>query len=761
MTTERDIFLRKYKPQLDAKQDKYDPFRAVIVSSTGSRTTGSVWRDEARRLVWFQAWSSGAIGWALCDNIEPNIGLGVYVQFSPILGIHEVLRDDPFQRNTTSSRSSYRALTNQDFLKGGRFQLWIDPTMIQPLALYPGSSGLTVSIVEGDYIYDNTRKTYNGTVDYDISAEQPAGPSEHNLVGFYLDSSNVLNTVTGAAVSTAVDATEPVWPAGAFWLGVVDLDDTQTTIAMTDIDNRKVVWTEDDQTLSLGGLNNVDTTGAVYGDVLTYLPGLYAEDWVPLAPSGSGGGVWPKSGHLTNTDDGSDYTTVASLEAARSAGEQGIIGVGTYTADSVTIGNNGSYLGSGLQQSILKTTTNAKVLDLSGKTFTVMNQTIQNSYTTGNRYGLYAASSSVIRGIRSEFIGDGSGAGAIGALFLTGSTGTFYGCVFSASGATGNHAIYLDDSDATFYDCVVTAGDLTIAATGSHTTTCRNCTFAANITLNYSGITLNIDGGTIVGNMTITAGTVNLSNAPRISGTVTGTPTGFYIDSSGNLKSSKTTMDIYPDNDTFPVWSRLINWLGYSPLEHWHQGSDELTWTGWAAYTSYATPATITKTSSRLYADHSGATRAFYYRSYINAQTRLLVRVSVQTLSEAGVMVDDGVDNVDGLGADNFTRFFIESTSTTSNLNLAMEYRTGGGAVTKVTAFSFPPGAYYGIAIIYGIGTRWSAWATYCYAFNENGSLGFITNTPNVAWTPARHGLYYRNTGGATRGGMWDWFHEV
>lgn len=243
MPSARDIFLRDLQPKFDSKENAYPPFRAVLTSSIGTTTSGTVWKSEGARLVWFRAWGAGSVNWALCDVLEPTLGLGVFIQFNQIINQYEVIRDDPLLRNEDSDPSSYRALTNVDFLKGGRFQLWLDPTMFIPLSVYPTGAD-TVNVVSGDYIYQGERKTYAGTVDKDLSGSRPAA-GLHRLVGLYLDSANTLQTVDGATIATGSDAAEPTWPAGAFRLAVVDLDNA-TAISINDIDNRKVIYTEDD-----------------------------------------------------------------------------------------------------------------------------------------------------------------------------------------------------------------------------------------------------------------------------------------------------------------------------------------------------------------------------------------------------------------------------------------------------------------------------------------------------------------------------------
>lgn len=315
-----------------------------------------------------------------------------------------------------------------------------------------------------------------------------------------------------------------------------------------------------------------------------------------------------------------------------------------------------------------------------------------------------------------------------------------------------------------------------------------NTTGAAKAEI-YGG-TINAATGDIFGN--IGGSSLVVQNARVLGGGISysGTISGLMIDAGGSsvvLGGSKTikgigsnvpdlgsttaaekwgniylalAKDLLPDNDIYGLWGRTVNY-GQLPAEHWHQNADMLAWTGWAAYTGFATPSTIAMTSSTLGFFHSSTARKFYYRPFINAQTQLLARVAVESNGQAGVMVDDGSGsgNADGLGANNFIRWFLEAGAG-GNWNFAIERRTGGGAVTKTTFSSVPAGNFYGIALIYGIGTRWSNWSCSVYLIGESSLFGFISQTSvaSQAWTPTRIGLY----GGPTSGSrsLFDWYTE-
>jgi len=217
--------------------------------------------------------------------------------------------------------------------------------------------------------------------------------------------------------------------------------------------------------------------------------------------------------------------------------------------------------------------------------------------------------------------------------------------------------------------------------------------------------------------------------------------------------------DAYLDGDVTPIWSRSIN-FGYSSagiLEHWRQNADELSWTGWATYTGYVTPSSISRAHSELILDNSSAARAFYYLPYKNAETNLVAKCSGSIDYEIGVMVDDGVDAGDGYGANNFFRVFIESTiGGVVNAALAYEYRTGGGSVVKYSFYTLSHDNYHVPFLGYGVGTRWSSWGAYAYLKSRT-TQTYVGASPTFSWTPARIGIYYRNKGGSGRSVNIDW----
>jgi hypothetical protein len=230
----------------------------------------------------------------------------------------------------------------------------------------------------------------------------------------------------------------------------------------------------------------------------------------------------------------------------------------------------------------------------------------------------------------------------------------------------------------------------------------------------------------------------------------------------GNL-SGNQTLDIFPDADPYGVFSRITNY-GYTPLEHFRSGADDIAWTGFAAYTGYATPNTLTYAplSHLNITDTGGAVKYFRYRSYLNQETTIGCRefaAFYAGTSYHGIMVDDGVNNADGNGADNFCRILSGRSGVTVGPTIYFQYRSGGGAVTTVTGPVLSPNAEFALVLQYGIGTRWSSWQTNFYILSEAG-LDILGSVGSLTWTPARHGLW-GITGGAYSSGVFDWFTEI
>jgi hypothetical protein len=220
--------------------------------------------------------------------------------------------------------------------------------------------------------------------------------------------------------------------------------------------------------------------------------------------------------------------------------------------------------------------------------------------------------------------------------------------------------------------------------------------------------------------------------------------------------------DVLFDNDLYGLWKRKINY-NRNPLEHWHRNADDASWTGWAAYTGFSTPNgnTYSPQSFYLVRSTSGAAKWFRYRPFINAQASVFSRLWPSYYlgtGVGGVMVDDGVNNADGNGANNFVRVFVENASATVNPTVKIQSRVGGGAVSTYSYMSVPYGQPVGVGLVYGIGTRWSSWQTNFYLSTEYGT-DELASISGLTWTPARIG-FYGYTSASYGGTKYDWYDE-
>jgi hypothetical protein len=244
----RDLVLRQ-QSKFETKTDKQIFRRAVLTTEGGLQTSSDplneVWASRAARRVWFMADGSTQPAQVLCRKVSnPYVGLGVIIGYADGSNAKEVLTTDFFLTGNETNLDGWDDTGPEDLEPGGNKLLWVYTKVITPLATYPPNpTGLTVNIIAGDYPYGGVRKTFDGSVSFALT--QNPNPGEHYLAGLYLDSANTLQVVYGASVSTATTAPEPAWPAGAFELSVVLIDDVQTSIDFdTDIFDRRMAWSD-------------------------------------------------------------------------------------------------------------------------------------------------------------------------------------------------------------------------------------------------------------------------------------------------------------------------------------------------------------------------------------------------------------------------------------------------------------------------------------------------------------------------------------
>jgi hypothetical protein len=252
-------------------------------------------------------------------------------------------------------------------------QLWLASKLIEPLATYPGS-GLTVSVVAGDYPYLGTRKTFAGSIN--IALTQNPNTSQHYYAGLYLDSANVLQVVYGASIGVAFTPPEPSWPAGAFRLSVVRINDTQTGITLAsdtstsnDILDRRMLWSDE----QAGPDAILESLIDAKGDLIA---GTAADTAARLAVGTNG---------FVLTADSAETTGLKWAAGGASAASQAEVDAGTEAAKYVsplTLSNYPPVL--------------LEVLNTTGSTL-IPGLMMYTTYVTGSGMEIeYAASSSVL-----------------------------------------------------------------------------------------------------------------------------------------------------------------------------------------------------------------------------------------------------------------------------------------------------------------------------------------------------------------------------
>ncbi|RJQ25063.1 MAG: hypothetical protein C4589_11670, partial [Peptococcaceae bacterium] len=238
--------------------------------------------------------------------------------------------------------------------------------------------------------------------------------------------------------------------------------------------------------------------------------------WV--APPGGGGGVWPKADKCNI--DATEYSTIAALMAALSSGVIGRVGEGSFTSDGQTLPAGAMLEGSGIGVTTLTTSSNDKVLTVSGGP--VRNLTLTNTRATGTKYGLYSNSGSTdLYNLRAALTAAGSY--NYGFAFANGGgTYNLYNCQANVSGAsTFNYALFNDR-------CVVNL---------------HQPVFTGNI-YTFGASSVDIYGGVITGNLEAdtSPAVIRLHGLPTITGTLTltsgGTIAGWYRDSSGVIQKA-------------------------------------------------------------------------------------------------------------------------------------------------------------------------------------------------------------------------------
>jgi len=169
---------------------------------------------------------------------------------------------------------------------------------------------------------------------------------------------------------------------------------------------------------------------------------------------------------------------------------------------------------------------------------------------------------------------------------------------------------------------------------------------------------------------------------------------------------------------------------------------------------------------------NEGATKAFRYRAVatpgaLDAPIFLRARAALTHILSVGLMIDDGTNNADGNGSNNFYRVYLTQAVVAEAVNVVEQWRVGpaspaGAVTTRTTTFTLAPPLFYGIGLNTS-GTRWSSWAARPFIFGESGEkMVYTFSVTGLTWTPARVGLYQVFVDSDNgRKAMYDWYDEA
>jgi len=207
--------------------------------------------------------------------------------------------------------------------------------------------------------------------------------------------------------------------------------------------------------------------------------------------------------------------------------------------------------------------------------------------------------------------------------------------------------------------------------------------------------------------------------------------------------------DLYPKGDTYGLHERAVTY-SRTPNEHWSAGTDDLSWS-WASYTGFSTPNSLYTSYPSFYMiSDTGVIKAFKYRTHGGAAATYYLRAAVNYQATGGIMIDDGTDAGDGLGANNFVRVCLYTTTGPTTL-YRVEVRTGGGSITTTTITPYIDPERFHTFLLYHGSAPWSAWSFGAYMYGEYMNSKLLSWQGTYSWTPARYGIYYENYAGSAQ----------